>query len=272
MKLSELLELNSGVNRLDLELLTLEALGLKDRSDLVLFSERIIKEVEFLRFSEMLDRRKRGEPLAYILGRKEFYGRKFKVDKRVLIPRPETEELVTEGLKLQPDLVVDIGTGSGCIAISLDLEFRARGQALKIVGVDQSRAALLVAEENQKRLGSKVDFLQADLLGGDLKQRLQQSDKIIVVANLPYVNRDWDWLGLELDYEPKEALYAGKEGLELIFKLIDQVVQFNIDEGRKIKYLILESDEIQHEEIIQYAKEKGLELVASRGLMLNFLG
>lgn len=201
-----------------------------------------------------------------------FYGRDFIITSDVLIPRPETEQMIDmvlglagkpylPGVKpgeavLAEDLVIlDVGTGSGCVAVTLKLEL----PKVKIVASDVSERALAVAKENAKRLGAEVEFRQADLL-----DRLDfQPD--VVVANLPYVDQNWEWIDKEaLSKEPSLALYAEDGGLALIKKLIGQVTE------RKIKHLILEADPCQHESIQEYAKEKGFTLRETRGFILYF--
>ena len=199
-----------------------------------------------------------------------FYGREFNVNPDVLIPRPETEMIVDAVLnlvgkpylpgvrpseaRLPRDLtIVDVGTGSGCIAVTLKLELP---EAI-VVASDVSEKALVVAKENAERLGAEVEFVQADLL----------DDAIItpdlVVANLPYVDKNWDWIDKKaLSKEPSLALYAEDGGLAKIKRLIDQVTE------RGIKHLILEADPSQHQSIINYADKKGLTLGETRGFAL----
>ena len=212
-------------------------------------------------------------PKAYKQGWQEFYGRRFLVSREVLIPRPETEMIVDAVLNLVgksylPGVkpgearidanglrILDVGTGSGCVAITLKLELPDS----IVIASDVSDGAILIAKKNAKSLGAEVNFIKSDLMS--------DVDFIpdVVVANLPYVDKNWDWLDKEsLNYEPSLALYADKNGLELIYKLIEQVAE------RKIRYLILEADPCQHTDIINYAEKNGLELVETRGFVLVF--
>ena len=202
--------------------------------------------------------------------KQDFYGRDFIVTPDVLIPRPETEMIIDTVLNLvgkpflpgvkpsEPKLpeditVLDVGTGSGCIAITLDLLL----PQAKIVATDVSDKALKIAQKNASELGAEVEFLQSDLL----KNVKVKPD--LIVANLPYVDENWDWIDKEaLSKEPALALYAKDGGLELIFKLIDQVAE------RGVHHLVLEADPCQHERITSYAKEKGLALRETRGFIL----
>ena len=205
-----------------------------------------------------------------ILQQVDFYGRKFSVNRDVLIPRPETEMIVDVVLnlvgkaylpgvrpskaKLSQDLtILDVGTGSGCIAVTLKLEL----PEAHIVASDISEKALIVARQNAKRLEAEVEFVQADLLDD------VEITPDLVVANLPYVDESWDWIDKKtLGKEPSLALYAEDGGLAVIKRLIDQIAE------REIRHLILEADPSQHQRIIDYANKKGLTLGETRGFAL----
>jgi len=172
-----------------------------------------------------VDRRARGEPIAYITGEREFYGRVFLVTQDVLIPRPETELVVEEALaRLQddpgrprvpgaPPVVIDVGTGSGCLAVTLALE---RPDA-RVVATDLSGAALEIARENARRLGAeRIEFRQGALLAG------AATPVDLIVSNPPYVATA-DRASLPVDvvgYEPASALFGGPDGLEIIRALV----------------------------------------------------
>ena len=202
--------------------------------------------------------------------KQDFYGRDFIITPDVLIPRPETEMMIDTVLnimgkpflpgvkpsepKLPEDItILDVGTGSGCIAITLDLLL----PQAKIVATDVSDKALKIARKNASELGAEVEFLQSDLL---MNVKVKPD---LIVANLPYVDENWDWIDKKaLSKEPALALYAKDGGLELIFKLIDQVAE------REVHHLVLEADPCQHERITSYAKKKGLALRETRGFIL----
>jgi release factor glutamine methyltransferase len=165
-------------------------------------------------FRQLVDARLRGEPLAYLVGRREFYGRDFVVDRRVLIPRPETEALLEVALAFARRLptpvphVVDVGTGSGILAVSLALELPSAA----VVAVDRSRDALIVARENAKRHGvaDRIAFVEGDLLDG------LAGPFDVIAANLPYVpTGEIDAAPAELRREPRLALDGGPRGLDL---------------------------------------------------------
>ena len=202
----------------------------------------------------------------------DFYGRDFLITSDVLIPRPETEQLIDAvlnlagksylpGVKPAPrqlpkhPTILDVGTGSSCIAITLAKEL----PDAKVYASDISDPALKVARRNAVALGAPVNFIKSDLLDSiDLSPDL-------IIANLPYVDEAWDWLDkTALSKEPSIALYADDHGLALIKKLIAQSAKLYI------KYLILEADPCQHETIKNYAKKYNYSLIEIRGYILGF--
>jgi release factor glutamine methyltransferase len=196
-----------------------------------------------------IELRKDRVPVAYIIGHKEFYGRRFTVSPSVLIPRPESEQLIDMLKKLLPTSAelpgivqkrfVDIGTGSGCLGITVKLEFPELDVAL----VDNSRHALTIAEKNAKLLGADVETYVSDLLTN------YPYSPDIIVANLPYVDRSWEQ-SPELANEPAEALYADDKGLAIIKRCLDQVAS----RAKPDTLLLLEADPRQLDAIAAYAK------------------
>ncbi len=201
-----------------------------------------------------------------------FYGRDFIVTPDVLMPRPETEQIIDKvkslaGLPILPGVkpsqrdlnknpkILDVGTGSGCIAITIKKEL----PDAEVTGVDISLPALKIAEKNAKNLQTDIVLKRSDLLENcDEKYN-------IIIANLPYVDPDWDWLDKEaLSKEPDLALYAEDHGLALIKRLISEI-------KHKPSYLILEADPSQHDEIINYAKKYGFQHAETRGFILTFI-
>jgi release factor glutamine methyltransferase len=169
------------------------------------------------RFRELLDRRLGGEPVAYLLGEREFYGRVFRVDRRVLIPRPETEHLVEAALaaELPPrPRVLDVGTGSGCVAVTLALE----RPDFRVTATDLSLEALAVAAGNARRLGARVGCVATDLAAA-----LDPRAFDLVMSNPPYVDRaDAGTLSPEVrDFEPPSALYAREGGAAELRRLLE---------------------------------------------------
>ncbi len=202
----------SDTPRLDAELLLAEALGV-GRERLLLDADRPVDGAALERFEALVGRREAREPVAYILGRKEFRRITLEVDPRVLIPRPETELLVEVGLSL-PDgaRVVDVGTGSGAVALALKDE----RPDLEVIGAELSAGALEVARVNAGRLGLDVELVQADLLDG------VEPPFDAVLANLPYVESGVTLAPEIAGHEPAEALFAGADGLDAIRRLTEQ--------------------------------------------------
>ena len=220
------------------------------------------------------NRRVTDPPIAYQTGIQDFYGRDFIVTPDTLIPRPETEQLIDTVLTLagkpylpgvkapkralpEAPTILDVGTGSGCIAITLKLEL----SEAEVYASDISEKALKIAQKNAAKHGTPITFIISHLLEKVKSGDLPTPD--IIVANLPYVDEDWDWLDKKsLSYEPSIALYAKDHGLALIKQLINETTDLHIPR------LILEADPCQHEAIINYAAQKGLKLVEARGFIL----
>jgi release factor glutamine methyltransferase len=166
------------------------------------------------RFRDFAARRARGEPIAYILGEKEFYGLPLQVNPAVLIPRPETELLVELALARRPDSVLDLGTGSGAIALAVKRHL----PAARVVAVERSAAALAVAQRNALKLGLEVDFRHGLWFGPVAGERFD-----LVVSNPPYVVEDDPHLGEgDLRFEPRSALAAGSDGLSSLREIVAQ--------------------------------------------------
>ncbi|HEY2514319.1 MAG TPA: peptide chain release factor N(5)-glutamine methyltransferase [Polyangiaceae bacterium] len=207
--------------RLDAEVLLAFALN-TDRMRLVIDSKRPLEPEELARFRDLVKRRRVREPVAYLLGVREFYGRKFRVDKRVLIPRPDTETLVdvalarTEGRSLSMR-ALDLCTGSGCVAITLARQ-RPTG---RVHATDLSAEALEVARENALRLGAyNVSFSPGDLFAA-LPKGCGPFD--VITANPPYI-ASGEIPGLEKDikdFEPRLALDGGGDGLDLVRRIVE---------------------------------------------------
>jgi release factor glutamine methyltransferase len=224
--------------RLDAELLLAEVLGV-DRARLVLDSESVLSPGSLEEFEAVLLRRVAREPVAYILGRREFRRITLAVDRRVLIPRPETELLVEVGLSLPRGFrVADVGTGSGAVALALKDE----RPDLDVVGIDLNEDAVAVARDNASRLGLDASFLVGDLLSDvDL-----QFDAVL--ANLPYVASGASLAPEITEWEPAGALFAGVDGLDVIRRLLSQVagvslvaLEIGFDQGNAVAALMEEA-------------------------------
>jgi release factor glutamine methyltransferase len=200
--------------RLDAELLLAEATGW-DRARMAANPEEAIPPAATRRFAEMVRRRLRREPVAYILGRRGFRHLELGVDPRVLIPRPETELLVELARELQPRSVLDVGTGSGAVALAIAAEL----PGCAVSATDTSAPALAVARDNAERLGLAARVL---FCAGTVPHN-EEFD--LVVANLPYVSEgDWGKLQREVtEWEPREALLAGADGLDALRAAIPEL-------------------------------------------------
>ncbi len=201
------------------------------------------KEIEFQDLSSIIERLNQHEPLQYIFGKADFYGRKFKVNSSVLIPRPETELLVREVLKTKPisPQILDIGTGSGCIAVTLNLEIPNS----KVYAIDVSQLSLEVAKENSTKLRADVMFIHADFLND--KINLEPVD--LIVSNPPYVKETEKQLMKPnvQNYEPHLALFVPDNNPFLFYKVIASegksllkskgkiFIEINEEFGREVK-------------------------------------
>ncbi|MCJ0765070.1 peptide chain release factor N(5)-glutamine methyltransferase [Variovorax terrae] len=206
-----------GLERLDAQLLLLHALGRAEhgRAWLLAHDGDALPEAAQQQFQQLSQRRAAGEPLAYLTGRREFFGLALQVDARVLVPRPDTETLVEWSLQVlagQPGAsVLDLGTGSGAIALALK---HARPDA-QVSAVDASAGALAVAQANAQRLGLEVAFRQGSWLAGT------PGRYHLIASNPPYIAQDDPHLAA-LGHEPREALAAGPDGLDDLRAIVSQ--------------------------------------------------
>lgn len=205
--------------RLDAEVLLMSMLGL-DRAGLYLAYERAAAPAQAAQYAELVARRAAGEPVAYLTGHREFMGLDFLVDRRVLVPRPETEYLVewalqrVRGWSGSPRLVVDVGTGSGVIAVGV-AHGLPTSTPVRVVGSDCSLDALRVARRNAERLApGRVTLVVGDLLGWC------RPGIDLVLANLPYLREDQAHAGLV--HEPAHALYSSGRGFDLYRRLLPE--------------------------------------------------
>jgi release factor glutamine methyltransferase len=233
--------------RLDAEVLLAEATGL-ERAALVADPAAEVSPPAARLFGEMVRRRLRREPVAYIVGRKGFRHLDLAVDRRVLIPRPETELLVEVALERRPQTLLDVGTGSGAIALAIADEL----PECAVTATDTSVRALEVARANAERLGlaDRVRLLEGSIPAGESFD--------LILANLPYV-ADSEWSSLQPEvtqWEPREALLAGPDGLDAYRALVPGAANPTA--------LALEVGEGQAEAVTALMREAGFATVATR--------
>jgi release factor glutamine methyltransferase len=201
--------------RLTAEVLLAHAIGC-DRAWLYAHSDETLREVWWIHYGRYLHERIQGKPTQHITGRQEFFGRDFRVTPDVLIPRPETEHVIEAALarKAEAASIIDIGTGSGAIAVTLALEIDAR-----VTATDISSAALRIASENARRLDAPVHFVACDLAHSIASRSFD-----LVVSNPPYIpESDAEPLQREVrDHEPAVALFGGADGFNVYRRLIPE--------------------------------------------------
>ena len=251
-----------GLDRLDAQLLLLHALGKPDdaRAWLLTHDTDVLPEKAAEDFRAMCARRAAGEPLAYIVGSKEFFGLALKVDARVLVPRPDTETLVDWALELlqKPGMapapaVLDLGTGSGAIALAIAHTLQATAHHGKVVAVDASADALDVARDNAGRLGLHLDLIQSHWL------KEVSGHFHLILSNPPYIASADPHLEA-LAYEPLAALAAGPDGLNDIREIIRQARGSLLPGG----WLLLEHGYDQAEAVCALLAQAGFVQVQSR--------
>ncbi|MFH1078580.1 MAG: peptide chain release factor N(5)-glutamine methyltransferase [Patescibacteria group bacterium] len=230
--------MDRGLGRLEAEILLGHVLK-KDLAWLLTHSGDPVRGTQVALFRSLVRRRTRHEPIAYLTGTRGFYGRDFVTDKRALIPRPETEilvDLTLAAMRRGPtsrDLVWDVGTGSGAVAISVAKAIAPR----KVLATDVSDDALRLARKNAKLLrASNVTFLHADLLDADVRdvldkhRRADAGGRLFIAANLPYLPMsDRKHIDKDVvDFEPSSALFAEKGGLALVERFLRQLASFDV--------------------------------------------
>ncbi len=244
---------DSDSPRADAEILLAHVMQ-RSRSYFVAWPEAQVSVSEAAAFEALLARRAAGEPVAYVLGSRGFYGLDLKVSPAVLIPRPETELLVEAALQRLPSTpcrIADLGTGSGAIALALASERKD----VQVVAVDVSAQALALAQENARRLGLMVDFRLGDWCGGLAHERFD-----MIVSNPPYIRADDAHLALgDVRFEPALALASGADGLDAIRAIITCAPAYLKPGG----WLLFEHGYDQAEAVAGLLRAAGLAAVAS---------
>ena len=251
-----------GLDRLDAQLLLLHAMGksASERSWLVAHDTDELAPGVVDLFHTLGLRRAEGEPLAYIVGSKEFFGLSLQVDPRVLVPRPDTETLVEWSLAVleipgsaPPLKILDLGTGSGAIALAIAHSLKAADRKAQVTAVDASADALNVARENARRLNLAVDFIESSWLQ-EVAGRFQ-----LIASNPPYIASADPHLAA-LAHEPLQALTAGTDGLDDIRHIIQQAPGHLLPGG----WLLLEHGYDQAEQVRELLRRQGFLHVQSR--------
>lgn len=240
----------SSIPSREVEIL-IEFLTKKDKLYYVKNPDEEISEATARKLNNFINKRQKGFPLEYIVHNKEFYGLNFYVDSAVLIPRPETEMLVDEAVKfLKPkeeSAILDLGTGSGCIAVTLASQLKYKGSKCKIIAVDKSFKAIKIARRNaaNNKVKSQIQFKESNWFE-NINEKFD-----CIISNPPYVKESDKEKFPNLAYEPKEALYSAGDGLDDIKFLLDNVPNFLNDGG----LFLCEFGYDEKDDIERYIKE-----------------
>lgn len=240
-------------------LVLLEDLLGKDRSWVNAHAEYELAQDQVDKLNKLVQRRINREPLAYIRGKAWFYGRFFEVNPNVMIPRPESESFIQLLKEIQPKSLVDVGTGSGVIAITAKLEI----PEISVIATDIDKKALKLAQQNAKLHNVEINFISGDLITPPLLAEIKIPD--MIVANLPYVP-DNLITSPEITREPKSALFSGAHGLSHYKKFWNQIGELS----KKPRYILTESLENQHQKLSELAKKAGYKLSKTEVLVQKF--
>lgn len=250
-------------SRLDVLILLGDVTG-QDRAALLTHPEYELNQEQASVLEGFIERRAKHEPLAYIRGKTEFYGREFIVNKDVLVPRPESEDFIniltsiSKGQSFLEYQIADVGTGSGALGITAQLEFPETSVTL----TDIDSAALSVAEQNGFMHGLELSYVKDDLLS-HAKKRGAKID--IILANLPYVPNDYT-INQAASHEPRLALFAGEDGLDLYRQLWKQISELS----NKPQLVLTESLLQQHKPLSKLALSSGYVLKTTAGLVQHY--
>lgn len=258
-----------GTARLDSLILLEDELG-KDRTNLLAYPETVISRTRQKRLDSRLKRRLKHLPMAQIRGFSEFYGRRFKINRHVLEPRPESEAMI-ELLKQLADSeqraadsrwkIVDVGTGSGCLAITAKLEI----PKAEVIATDTDLRCLKVARQNDQVHKTGIRFYRGDLLK-PLPSTVYGLPSTVLLANMPYVPDRWK-INQAAAMEPRIAIFGGRDGLDVYRRLFKQISSSTW----KPKYLLTESLPPQHEKLSAIANDHGYRLTETRDFIQLFV-
>ncbi len=223
----------------------------KTREYLFTYPDKILTKTQISKLDSLILSRIKGKPIAYLIKKKQFYGLDFYVDKNVLIPRPETELLINLGVRhpvgcrtSQQTTIIDVGTGSGCIIVTLAKIIKSNTNN-QFIAIDISKKALQIAKKNAKTHGvkNKIKFIHSDLLDNK-KLIIAPHCKLIIIANLPYLTPTQIKNSPSIQHEPKLALAAGSDGLKYYKKLFSQIKKLQKNSKANID-ILCEIDPLQ---------------------------
>lgn len=250
---------DAGVDspRRDCLVLVEDLLG-KDRSWVNAHADFELSKDQAEQLDKQIARRVKREPLAYIRGKAWFYKRFFKVTPEVMVPRPESESFIEFLKEISPSKIIDIGTGSGCLAITAKLEL----PDAEVAAIDIDEKALSIAKQNAKDHKVNIKFIQGSLL-----EQIKDTDlsDTSLIANLPYVPAKLI-TSEEINYEPDTALFSGKDGLDHYRTFWEQISDIRM----KPKHVLVEALENQHEAMTEVAKSSGYKLTGTDILVQHF--
>ena len=234
-----------------------------NRAHMLAHLDDVLTDDVLVKLHNDIELRLQHKPVQYLTGFSEFYGRQFIVSDAVLVPRPETEDIITL-LKTMPapKTIIDVGTGSGCLAITAKLEL----PTAKVYALDIDEKCLEITQQNATKLGADIELLQSNLLAS-LSPRPYPLDPIVILANLPYVPESEE-VNEAAKHEPALALYGGPDGLNPYRKLWKQIDQLD---NRPSAVICESSPLIQHEALAEIAKHHGYTLQATQGLQQLFV-
>lgn len=241
-------------------LVLLEDILKKERSWVLAHSDYELTNDELGAVNSLIERRINREPLAYIRGKAWFYGRFFKVTPQLLIPRPESEAFIELLKDIQPSQVIDIGTGSGCLAITAKLEL----PETTVIATDIDENALDIAKQNAKNYKVSIDFHKGSLLEPIPTSNFKLPTSVI--TNLPYVPNNLI-TSPEIEAEPKLALFSGSDGLDHYRSFWEQVNKLK----NKPEYVLTESLETQHNDLEKLAAKADYTLSKTETLVQLFI-
>lgn len=251
--------------RLDCLVLLEDCLNM-NRAQILTYPHLSVTERQLRCLNERVNRRTGQEPLAYIRERTEFYGREFFIDKRVLEPRPETETMIELAKKIAKkdsiETIIDVGTGSGALVITVQLEI----PGIKTIGIDIDPACLIVARKNARQYKLRLEFLRGDLLRPLIVSvHRQPIAASLLLCNLPYVPDNFH-INQAARAEPRIAIFGGSDGLDLYRRLFGQIQT----SGWRPRHILAESLPPQHYTLARVAKAAAYKLVATTDLIQQF--